>query len=324
MAQQAAASALRRKLERGHPVTLVLGAGVSFARGVPSWTTLARTVCRELGVSLPGDVAAIHPLGLPIAFELAERAALRRAPTGGAPFAERLRTAMYASLVDGTGEDSLAALTRVLVREQAKPERTIRRVVTFNADDLLENEANGDRDPFAEPVLWAITREAARPREDRGAGGRAPIPVYPLHGFLPRPGAPLARRDATDTLVFTEAQYWASFAEPASFPNRVMMNALHDSVCVFLGLSMTDVNVARWLGLRAGTVCKDLGADRSTPGLEGRSVRDSLDHHFWIRRAPDAGSAEAYVTPLLRERGVRVVDLEHWGQLGPLLDSLFS
>src|SRR4051794_40889525 len=136
MAHKAAVAALRRKLGRGHAATLVLGAGVSLSRGVPSWDALARSLCGSLGVSLPPDAATIHPLGLPIAFELAERACARRG--GGPSFADRLRAQMYAGLVEDPPKDTLAVLARLLVRQQADPHGKIRRVVTFNADDLLE------------------------------------------------------------------------------------------------------------------------------------------------------------------------------------------
>jgi SIR2-like domain len=297
----------------------VLGAGVSLSRGVPTWSVLARSLAKRLETPIPADAEVLHPLGLPIAFERMEASCAKR----GAVFAEELRAQMYGELGPQSDTDTLGVLAALLVREQALDVPRIRRVVTFNVDDLLETEANGERDPFVDPVLWAITRESARPRAERGAGGRPPIPVYHLHGFLPRPGTELVRRDAIETLVFTEAQYWATFAEPQSFPNRVMMNALHDSVCVFLGLSMTDVNLARWLGLRALTISRDLEGTRASPDPLGRTVRDALDHHFWIRRRPDPRSSEAFVTPLLRDRGVRTIDLDAWGALGGVLRAVF-
>ena len=81
------------------------------------------------------------------------------------------------------------------------------------------------------------------------------MPIYHIHGYLPR--VRKSGRDAPDTLVFTDRQYWDSVASPASFANRVMANALHDSHCVFVGLSMTDVNLMRWLGTHASEVRND-------------------------------------------------------------------
>jgi hypothetical protein len=306
-ARGAGLDALREKVARGSEITLVLGAGVSLGRGVPGWASLARTLASESGVALPEGFEAMHPQALPIAFELV------LARLGARSFGDRVREALYRDLRPARG-DTLAAIARGVRRQQAVVDRRLRRVITFNADDLLEHEANTRGSELSAPVVWPLAHEWSRPRKARGARGRAPIPVYHLHGFLPRSGSPLAARANAAGLVFTDAQYWASFAEPTSFPNRVMLGALHDSVCVFVGLSMTDLNVARWLGMRAHAMTESSPADR----------RAALDHHFWIRRRPDRKSAEAFVGPLLRERGVRAIDLPSWDAIGPLLNELLG
>jgi hypothetical protein len=315
-----AQQALIAKLERGHELSLILGAGVSLSRGIPSWGRLAELVSTDVGLSLPSDVVTRHPLALPIAFEQAEQAALRHG--GAASFVTRLRSALYAELNRGKPGDTLDVLTRFVRAQQAAARRCLRRVITFNADDLLEQGANRGHSPLRAPVVWPIARESSRPRMERGAGGRGPIPVYHVHGFLPQQGTPLMRHEAADTLVFTEAQYWSSFAEPTSFPNRVILNALHDSVCIFIGLSMTDLNIARWLGVRANAVTRD--RERRATRSSARSTQAALDHHFWIRSKPKPDSAEAYVTAQLRRRGVRAIDLDDWRALGPVIASLSS
>ena len=68
-----------------------------------------------------------------------------------------------------------------------------------------------------------------------------------MHGYLPQRASAPWHEPAPDALVFTDAQYWASSASPHSYANRVMATALHDSHCVFVGTSMSDVNVLRWL-----------------------------------------------------------------------------
>jgi hypothetical protein len=316
--------ALRAKLSQGHDISLVLGAGVSLSRGIPSWGNLATVVCRGLGVALPADVLTRHPLALPIAFELAEHRAQRKRASASASFATVVREALYAGLKPGVRGDSIHVLSQFVRAQQAAARRCLRRVITFNADDLLERGTNGRQHPLRAPVVWPVARESSRPRMARGAGGRSPIPIYHVHGFLPRSGTPLARHEAADTMVFTEAQYWSSFAEPASFPNRVILGALHDSVCIFLGLSMTDLNLARWLGVRANAVQRDRERRSASTGRASRrqAVQTVLNHHFWVRRIPAAESAEAYVTPLLRRRGVRTIELADWSELGPLLSSL--
>ena len=56
-------------------------------------------------------------------------------------------------------------------------------------------------------------------------------------GFIPS-DAKLSRNYA-HTLVFTDSQYWATTTSLLSLPNTIMGSALHDSTCIFVGLSMT-------------------------------------------------------------------------------------
>lgn len=314
------------------PVTLVLGAGVSMARGVPSWPTLVERVWREAGLGeVPTFVARSwetpppHPLAFQIVLELAaERLARRRKAAtlaeGRAALAELLRGELYRTLKrpPASTEDTLATLARHVIADQARDARAITRIITFNADDLLEQEAGAS---LSSPVVWPIARASAHPRHGRGAGGRPPISLYHLHGFLPRrrPGrgdATLRYADAPDTLVFTDAQYWASVASPMSFANRVMQNALFDSHCVFIGLSMTDVNLARWLGLRHGEVQGDkeseLGALSAPPERRDAARRRALGRHVWVRKR--GGPGEELISSWLALRGVRTAELDDWGE----------
>lgn len=327
------------------PVTLVLGAGVSKARGAPGWRVLTRKLWQTaFGGEAPiwlGEhatalerikewvranegaelaerlcVAQPHPLAHQMALELA---ALRigTMPARRRRFVEILRTELYPESAAGKRRDTLSILARLLTSEQQRDAPRIVRVLTFNADDHLETEANGAHHPKRDPVLWPISRESSHVRTGAGACGRPPLPVYHLHGFLPRASARMIWQQAADTLVFTDAQYWATVASPLSFANRIFAHALHDSACIFIGLSMHDVNILRWLGMRYNAIKNDKASQRAALGLrqdekaKRRSLRDALDRHFWIR--PDRDDRDRLISELLRERGVMSVPIERWG-----------
>jgi len=287
-------------------VTLVLGAGVSLARGVPSWSELAgRTGRRATGEPL---TAPAHPFGLQFAFELAADALEARAGQGGArapSFAGVLREAIYARAGAPRGQDTLSTLAAVVRRDRARREPRVRRLITFNVDDLLEREVHGGRAWKARPLVWPVSRESHSPRR----APRSPVPVYHIHGFLPR--WPDSYPDAPDTLVFTDAQYWRTVAQPASFANRVVAHSLHDSCCIFVGLSMTDVNLIRWLGLRAIAVEVDRASQYAgDPERIRASTRHALHRHFWVR--PDSDDPTGLVSALLDRRGVASVPIDGW------------
>lgn len=305
-------------------ISLVLGAGISMVRGLPSWADLVRRACQQVdfrpkGIAWPDDKnsATPDPLLLRIALEEVEhrlRSKFKRHknPTLEArkEFALILRRELYAK-VAAEGQDSLRAISEALRADQARHARRIVRVITLNADDLLESEANAGHDPEQDPVLWPLARAHHHPRRARGANGRAPIPIYHLHGYLPRDN----RREAQDSLVFTDAQYWACAANPLSMANSVFAHALHDSHCLFIGLSMTDMNIHRWLASHAINLeHTKLSAQAwdDQPGMSStspRSLRKSLRRHFWVRPAsPSVAMLEQH---LLR-RGVVGVAINNW------------
>ncbi len=282
-------------------VTLVLGAGVSFDRGAPTWRALTRELYLkafgELPAALEGDAA--DAFVDPMALELV------RDRLGEASFATALRRRLYPSsgkFVRLPASSTLAALAEIVRAQQSSASRRLTRIVSFNADDHLEREVHRGRDWLAAPIAWPIARESQPPRAT-GRGGRAPVPVYHVHGFLPRDPerAQRAWQDAPDTLVFADDEYWASMAEPLSFPNRVLAAALHDSVCVFVGTSMRDLNVLRWLGLRQTAHVRDARA----AGRDEASSQRALSRHFWL-----TGDSPSPLSRVLERRGVARVEVE--------------
>jgi hypothetical protein len=196
---------------------------------------------------------------------------------------------------DGDGLRAVADAVRV---EWARwPRRGLIRIVTLNADDLLEREVCSD----GAERLAPIARPSHHPRwDDRERP--PPIPVYHVHGYLPAD-----ERDpegSGHTLVFTDDDFWSTTVNPLSFANRVVANALHDSQCVFAGLSMHDVNLMRWLAVRFEEVVRD--ARRHDDPDAGRHLR----RHFWIHTAND--DPTGIVSHVLDRRGVRSVELASW------------
>jgi hypothetical protein len=93
-----------------------------------------------------------------------------------------------------------------------------------------------------------------------------------------------------------------------------MASALGESHCVFIGLSMTDINLLRWLGLR--TLEKERDLSEVIPGLEGKqwhedNVKDGFRRHFWIR--PSSDDPSKLMSKFLDLRGVDSVQIDGWG-----------
>ena len=335
---------------------MVVGAGVSFSRNLPSWQNLveqtwaahfdtrhslpwrlspadeeALELLARHGVdpdhlqSMRKRLGAASPLAFPMAFELIEERLASKLPRrGGLAFAGALRKLLYRDEAAARQDDTLAVLADVLRQEQSGRWSRIQRVITFNVDDLLEREVQGDISYRQQPIIWPISRASNHPRRERGANGRPPIPVYHLHGFLPKK-LKAWHLAAPDTLIFTDAQYWASCASPLSFANKIMSHALHDSHCVFIGLSMTDINLIRWLGIRFNEICDDKreqfkqkaatphSAHKRRHGSIEKEIRAAqrraISRHYWIRTE---ASADWLFRSFFLRRGVASVIIPSW------------
>ena len=329
-------------------ITLIIGAGVSMPRGIPDWNTLARAVWRRAlpdqpdpwsrdGESSPSDI----PQFLPIAFELAWRR------LGEPAFLELLKRELYKNAKFpiteprfGRSDESLAVIGRLLVADQKRSEgRRVASVITLNADDLIEqavSRAAGNRDTIITGgITETITRSTHRIIKPSS------IPIYHVHGFLP------SDRWKSDTgprrmLVFTDLQYWSTSATASSFANRIVSTALSETRCIFIGVSMKDVNLLRWLALRSLDRDRDqldFGQERLLRWLadsssddptrnesllktvrsfltdpatnKSNSLERNFRRHFWIR-TPSA-DLSGFLSRFLNDcRGVRPVDIEDW------------
>ena len=306
-------------------VTLVLGAGVSTPRGIPKWDKLAKVVWQRVFPSRSspwieddhGQLPQAVPQFLPIVFELVYR------ELGEAKFFEVLQECLYANAtypVDdrsfGKSTESLAVVARVIVNEyKRRQRRRVDAVITFNADDLIEKAVFALQSDDAERAVHSVARSTHFLPAFFGANW---IPVYHIHGFLPSKPPLRSTRELYEIyehmLVFTDVQYWSTSAGAMSFANRIMASALSEGRCIFIGLSMTDINLLRWLALRTLERDRDdaEGRRRATwvgSGFE-RSLRLQFVRHFWIR--PDSNDPSGFLSEFLRLRGVESIQIPGW------------
>jgi SIR2-like domain len=69
------------------------------------------------------------------------------------------------------------------------------------------------------------------------------VPIYHVHGFLPRGGR---IPDGSD-LVFSEDSYHDQFLDAFSWTNLIQLTKMTQTTCLFIGLSATDPNLRRLL-----------------------------------------------------------------------------
>jgi hypothetical protein len=227
--KSAPVSRARTRLAVAEQLTLVVGAGVSRDAGLPDWAELVQRLLRRTaenrsGLDAEGEAAWI---GETIKRDqyLGAAAVVAALRTG-----EVLETWIAQEVYEGKGSSAWAPgpIAREIAYLVDVFERGPR-ILTLNYDDLLEQAI---ADQFNEEVRTIAAEDHASP-----AGGE--LCVTHLHGYTGRDGT-------FGPLVISEDQY-AEMQRGQSWQERAMVDALNETTCLFLGTSLNDPNLIRYL-----------------------------------------------------------------------------
>jgi hypothetical protein len=225
LANEPIREAIERVASHSGPITMIVGAGASMEAELPSWAELIRRMLDEAAPDVvePEDTSewleAVIDEGL-----LAAAAVVKALTPTDEDFPRRLREALYGGRAATSFTPQALARQIAWFKQRLGSDVTI---VTANYDGLLE-QALRDRGLRTQSFV----------RHQREAPGAAA--VYHLHGRL----AP--SYSATGRLVLAEDDY-AQVQWPGSWQERFMATAIDETLCVFVGLSLTDPNLIRWL-----------------------------------------------------------------------------
>jgi hypothetical protein len=154
-------------------------------------------------------------------------------PAGARTFERRLQSHLYASRLEPNQRPLLRAIAEMIARSDASC--GVSTVVTFNFDDLLEEELRKKR------VRFTIV---AGPKRQFGNGLR----IIHAHGYVPSKGD-VSRRD----LVFTEPDYHRLTESIFHWSLSEIVDRLRKSTVLFVGLSMSDPSLRRLLDASRNT-----------------------------------------------------------------------
>lgn len=223
-------------------LVLFLGAGVSIPYGLPSWRDLVLEMLfdqtrntRALGRLWPHYRRALaewmteyfdyNPLVLA---RMVEKH-FKGAPAGDG-FLDRLREKLYANTrTPPPSERTTLRAVADLIEHSVPRQNGVERVVTFNFDDLLEQELRARG--FEHTVVTDEKRKA-----------RAGFKIIHPHGYIPREGE--AHRRA---IVFNETDYHDLTESVFHWGLSEIITSLRHSTVLFIGLSMSDPSLRRLL-----------------------------------------------------------------------------
>lgn len=151
-------------------------------------------------------------------------------------FTEQMKASLYKNNPKPTSE-----LYKAIVK--AIKTQKVDQVITFNYDDLVETALIGENIP-----VHSIF--------DRSHYSGSDFPVYHVHGMIPQ------TREIESTPVLSEKEYHTLYKESFHWSNVVQLQALSNTTCFFVGLSMNDPNLRRLLDISQYGINRDSATDR--------------------------------------------------------------
>lgn len=248
-------------------LTLVCGAGISVAAGVPMWNDLLLSLLESMIERLSKEHALDITTDVARAFQ--ERYGSSSLILGkylkntlGKDFSRTTRDALYAK--SSRSSDLLDAIV-----DLARPRRegkALDSIVTFNFDALIEENLSTAKVPNISIYTESIKHQPQQ------------LPVYHVHGFLPRKG----KIPDTTEIVFSEDAYHGQFLDPFSWSNLIQLTKYTQNTCLFVGVSLTDPNLRRLLD------------------VSSRKSLDKARSHYILKKLPDLGGSDDKMNSLAR------------------------
>ncbi len=211
-------------------LVLFCGAGISYDSGIPTWNDLLRYLLKKVfseNTEIPNiDTRLANLFQKRINVSPLILAQYLKTLLGN-DFKSTVRNTLYTNLKKNNKTiEAIARLSRQ--RRNSKP---LKAIITFNFDDLIEEELAKENIDYK-----SIFNEGERFQDFE-------MPVYHPHGFLPRD----KKLTSQNEIVFSEDAYHSQFIDPFSWSNLVQLNHLNNSICLFIGISLTDPNMRRLL-----------------------------------------------------------------------------
>lgn len=221
-----------QKIVRQEDITLFLGAGLSASAGLPTWDTFLKNLMQAVReVLAPQDVAANLEVRSTSAIIRARyirtllEMKLPQAQVRGA-----FNKAAHQALYGGNAQQDTVSELYPKVKDFIKGKLgSIRSVITYNFDDLLERRLK-EAGVKCEQVV------------NRSGCDRGSLPIYHVHGYLPKDD-----KGVQPNIVLCEDEYHDRYQRAYYWANVEQLHALMRTRCVFVGLSLADPDLRRLL-----------------------------------------------------------------------------
>lgn len=283
-------------------LVLVLGSGVSNNCGLPDWKTLLQKLLlkTEFESCEPENQSRVTAEIFSKTFDssplISARYILKHYPQNDMsedfPFENFIRENLYKGYQLKLENKLFNEILNFCVGDY-KGSR-IDSIITYNFDDLMESFLKNQNIELEYESIYA---DGMRPSAHK-------MPIFHVHGFLPREG-PLSN---SNKIVFSEDMYHQQYHDMYSWNNIIQINKFTDYTCLFMGVSLTDPNLRRLLD--------------TSMKLKGSS-NEKL--HYMIRRKTNNDEIEKKLKALLeKDDNLYNMKLESNITLGEVVERLIK
>ena len=186
-------------------------------------------------------------------------------------------------------------------------------ILSFNAEPLLLTILNSfivdQNDQMPKKVFSKVINSVSN-------YGMDIIPYVFCHGLLPVNDTSHKFSASIDKLVFLENEYLHIANNSFSWQSATFLNTCVSKHIVFIGTSLTDPNMRRWL---SWTHTNRLDEMRQN----NLNIKDSTQH-YWIRTMPTNRDVLPWIESAVAHLGIRVVWIETWDQVGLALGKMLG
>jgi hypothetical protein len=219
------------------------------------------------------------------------------------------------------GASSLLGVVRFLLRS-ASLQKNPYVIITFNADTFLETlvylferrDHYRGPGPYGHPLFHYVP--ILRPANMARFRAKGRSSIFHCHGtIMPHRGA-TNPKDSRDRLVFLEQEYLPIASTSASWPETLFLFHAQTSRMIFMGLSMSDANVRRWMSASETEVSQD-----HDHIFVGKRINPE---HLWITTRPTDPALERIKLVAMLHLGIRPAWIDDWAELEYALDNLLA
>jgi hypothetical protein len=211
------------------------------------------------------------------------------------------------------GHTSLIKVCDFLIKSKEQNKNPIA-VLNFNADVLLHSVLTLFQleDEYKKTGKLNVTDFYYKSIHKTGDNNGGRIPIYHLHGSI----VPFEnRKEARHNLVFLESSYSDVAGSFSSWQHSIFQYYTQRTKQVFIGLSMSDLNIRRWLSWVSKIISQEIKFIADQDAIPQK--------HLWITTQPKNDLEFEIKANGLSHLAIKTGYIPDWSDLDQALNNLF-